>query len=331
MQYDPHSILVVDASPFGEALLMLPAMRALRDAFPETYILAAVSKAMSELLKAFQLSDETLELGVIKSAEQNYAGVVKRLLRLMRNTNQRDYDFVVDFAPKMETQIASRLTWRTRHVTPSRFFNLFDTLLKRKTLVGKDHAADCAFALKKIGVKDIAEDFAFSLRHEDGQRFEETLKRGGFRGAEPIIVFYSTPGAQAWSLEKFSEMAYRLTNNFAARMVVVDEPFTNEFTRALKTSLPKGAINITSPSALDFLAALARASLVITDESGVAKTARDLHAPVIELADGPSPFASSEAHRVLRSSSRSRISTDEVYEAASEMIQEGRTLTLFRR
>lgn len=331
MQYDPRSILVVDASHFGKALLMLPAMQALRDTYPETFILAAVSKAMSELLKAFQLSDETIELGVIKPAEQNYASAVTRLLRLMRSTNHSDYDFVVDFAPKLETQIASRLTWRTRHVTPSRLSNLFDTLLKRKTISVKDHGADCAVALKKIGVNTIAEGFAFSLRHEDGQRFEEALKRAGFRGAEPIVVFYSTPGPQAWSLEKFSEMAYRLVNNFAARIVVVDEPYTNEFTRALKTTLPKGAISISSPSALDFLAALARPSLVITDERGVAKTARDLHVPVIELADAPSPFAASDAHRVLRSSSRARILTDEVYEAACEMIQEGRTLTLFRR
>jgi ADP-heptose:LPS heptosyltransferase len=331
MQYDPRSILVVDASHFGKALLMLPAMQALRDAYPQTYILAAVSKAMSELLNAFQLSDEVIELGVIKPAEQNYGSAINRLLRLMRSTNRSDFDFVVDFAPKMETQIASRLTWRTRHVTPARFTNLFDTLLRRKTVSVKNHAADCAVALKKIGVKHIAEEFAFALRHEDGQRFEEVLKRGGFRGAEPIVVFYSTPGAQAWPMERFSEMAFRLVNNFAARIVVVDEPFTNEFTKAIKTSLPKGAITVSSPSALDFLAALARASLVITDERGVAKSARDLHAPVIELADAPSPFTDSDSHRVLRSSSRPRISTDEVYEAASEMIQEGRTLTLFRR
>jgi hypothetical protein len=52
---------------------------------------------------------------------------------------------------------------------------------------------------------------------------------------------------------------------------------------------------------------------------------------VIELADTPSPFSESDSHRVLRSSSRLRISTDEVFEAAGAMIQEGRTLTLFRR
>src|SRR5689334_145802 len=99
MQYDPRSILVVDASLFGKELLQLPAMQALRDAFPETYILAATSKGISQILKAFQLCDESIELGVIKSAESDSVSAIKRLLRLMRNTNRSDFDFVLDFAP----------------------------------------------------------------------------------------------------------------------------------------------------------------------------------------------------------------------------------------
>lgn len=331
MQYDPRSILVVDASPFGKGLLTLPAMQALRDAFPQTYILAATSKGISQILKAFQLCDESIELGVIKSAESDSVSAIKRLLRLMRNTNRSDFDFVLDFAPTMETKIASRMTWRTRHVTPARFTNFIDALLKRKTTSLNDHAADCAVALKKIGINTIAKRFAFPLSNEDSHRFEEILKRGGFRGAEPVVVLHSSIVAQSWPPEKFTEMAFRLANNFAARIVAVDEPFTNDFTKAIKNVLPKGSINISSPNALEFLAVLARASLVITDERGVAKTAGDLDAPVIEIADAPSPFGESSSYRVFRSSSRPRIATDEVYEAASEIIQEGRTLSLFRR
>lgn len=333
MQYDPRSILVVNASHFGRALLMLPAMQALRDAFPEAFIHSAASKGMSELLKVFHLSNETIDLGVIKPTEQGYGSAMNRLLRLMRATNGDDLDFVVDFTPRLETQIASRLGWRTRHVTPAKLSNLIDALLKRKPSLTDDHAADCAVALKKIGVNSIADRFDFTMTNEDGHRFEEVLKRAGFRGAEPVVILYAAQAraAQQWPLEKFTEIASRLANNFDARIVAVDEPFTSEFTKAIKTSLPKGAITLTAPSAIDFLSALARSSLVITDESGVAKTARDLHAPVIELAEEPSPFAESPSHRILRSSWRSRISTDEVFEAACEIIKEGRTLSLFRR
>jgi ADP-heptose:LPS heptosyltransferase len=333
MQYDPRSILVVDTSHFGRALLMLPAMQALREAFPQTHILTAAAKGVSELLKEFQLVDEAVDLGIIKPADQSYGSAVKRFVRLMRATNREGFDWVIDFTPRLETQIVSRLGWRTRHITPSRISNFIDAFLKRKTVPVDDHTEECAITLKKIGITAIAKRFALPLSAEASHRFEELLKRNGSRGAEPVVVLYSSQAgdAQQWSLEKYSEIAFRLVNNFQARIVVMDEPYASEFTRALKTLLPKGAISIAAPRAVDFLAALARASLVITDERGVAKMASDLDAPVIELADSPSPFDELESYRVFRSSSRNRISTDDVYETASAMIQEGRTLSLFRR
>ena len=98
MQIDARSILVVNATPFGKALLMLPAMQALRQAFPQTFIQAATAKGLSDLLKVFQLSDATIDLGIIKTGEQDYGSALKRLLRLLRSTNGEGFDFVVDFA-----------------------------------------------------------------------------------------------------------------------------------------------------------------------------------------------------------------------------------------
>jgi ADP-heptose:LPS heptosyltransferase len=333
MQHHPHSILVVNASHFGRALLMLPAMQALRERFPHTFILAAAAKGISELLKDFQLADETVDLGIIKPTDKSYSGAIKRFLRLMRTTNREGFDFVLDFSPKLETQIAAKLGWRARHVTPSRFANVLDVLLKRQTIFSDNHAADCAFALKKIGVRSVAERYAFPLIDTDGHRFEDLLRRSGSQGAEPVVVLYSSQvgGAHSWPLEKFSETAFRLANNFHARIVAVDEPYTNDFTKAMKASLPKGAILIAAPRSGDFLAAFARASLVITDERGVAKTAADLDAPVIEITDSPSPVVEANSYQVFRSSSPQRVSTEEVYETACAMIQEGRTLPLFRR
>jgi ADP-heptose:LPS heptosyltransferase len=308
-------------------------MRALREAFPQTFILTAAARGLSELLKDFQLADEVVDLGIIKPADPGYGSALKRLIRLLRTTNREGFDWVIDFTPRLETQIVSKLGWRTRHITPARIQNLLDVFLKRKALPVDDHAEDCAVALKKIGIQAIPRRFSFALSAEASQRFEALLHRHGSRGAEPIVVLYSSQAGDAheWGIEKFSEIAHRLANNFQARIVVMDEPHTNEFTRAMKALLPKGAISIAAPRVADYLAPLARASLLITDERGIAKTAGDLDVPVIELAASASPFGDQESYRVLRSSSLHRISTDAVYELAGELIQEGRTPSLFRR
>ena len=77
---------------------------------------------------------------------------------------------------------------------------------------------------------------------------------------------------------------------------------------------------------------MARASIVITDEPGIAQVASELNTPVVEVGDAsspkPKPFT---AHRIARSSTRARVSTDEVYDIACEMIQESRSASLFQR
>jgi hypothetical protein len=95
---------------------------------------------------------------------------------------------------------------------------------------------------------------------------------------------------------------------------------------------PAGAIKLVEPDALELLAAIARASIVITDDPAVARMATELSTPVIEIAETRiAPAASSSAHRIAQGSSRRQVSTDEIYEIASEMIQENRSPSLFQR
>ena len=69
MSYPAHSILSIDMSPFGQSLALIPAMRAVRAAYPTTLLVAAASNGTCELLSACGIVDETIGLGVIKSPE----------------------------------------------------------------------------------------------------------------------------------------------------------------------------------------------------------------------------------------------------------------------
>jgi ADP-heptose:LPS heptosyltransferase len=332
MSYDPRAILVVDVAPFGKALLMLPALQALRDKYPQAFISVAAARGIGDLLEAVQLVDETVDLGIVKATEQSYGSAFKRLFQLFTKT-RREYDWAIDFSPRLETQIASRLSWRTRHITPSGLANLVDIFIKRNGARSGDHLAECATALKKVGISQVEPRFNIALPNEASLRFEDMVFRKETRHGEPIVVLYSSRagGADSWGVERFIETAHRLANNFRARIVVLDEPFSNDFTAALKEMVPAKALALAAPTALQFAAALARSSLVITDERGIAKMAADFDAPVIEIADSPSAYSTSGDYRVITSSSPSRVTTEAVFETASELIQAGRTATLLRR
>ena len=335
MPYHPHSILAIDVSPFSRSLVMLPTMRALRAAYSKTFIIAAAPAGTVELLQAGELVDEAIDLGVVKRSGRDYAGSIKRLFRLMRQARRDQVDMVLDFSPRLETQLISRVARSGRVITPSRFSQVFEVLLGRseKSVRMANHSDECANVLKQVGVKIEDARLAIELPEEENSNFERLLARHGSRGGELIVVLYGSKagGTRGWPVENFGEMAMRLANNFGARIVAVDEPSDNGFTNSLEGLLPKGAIKLRQPRALELAAAIARASVFVTDDPGVATMGVEFTAPVLEVTDSPHRSSQSKTHRILYGASRVRITADEVYEIACEMLQEGRTVSLFRR
>jgi ADP-heptose:LPS heptosyltransferase len=330
MKTDPRSIMAIDVSPFGRSLALLPAMRAIRAAYPKTFITIAASKGICELLAVTGLVDQTIELGAIRSSDGGRGGALKRLFQLARRAHRLEFDLVLDFAPRMESQMLSRVIVRARTVTPSKLHRVVDLLWGNRSAGDK---SDYSNVLGQIGIKMSAERYALELPAEENDQFEKLLAKHGSRGGEPIVLLYSAgkEGHAGWPVESFGETAARLAGNFGARIIVADEPGDKTFTAKISGLLPKGAIKIAEPRALALAAAVARASLVITDEPGLAQMAAEFSTPVLEVADSATPSAISKTHRIVCAASKARVTTDEVYEIACDLLQDSRSFSLFDR
>lgn len=314
---------------------MLPAIRAVRADYPRTFITVAASKGTCELLAASRLVDEVIDLGVIKSSNQNFSASLGRIARLFKSARRSDPDLVVDLSPRLETQVFTTAVLRARTVTPSKPLDVLDRLLSRTAGRSRadSHTADCRKALKQIGVEAALDRLGIELLPEEDARFERVLAEKGSRGGQPVVVLYSSGRApsESWPVESFAELAERLAKNFAARIVFVDEPGDSDFTDLLGATLPDDAIKLRQARAVEVVAAVARASLVITDDAGIAEMATDLGAPALEIARSKPERGLAKNRRVIHSAAPARVTTDEVYHLASEMLQESRLITLFER
>jgi ADP-heptose:LPS heptosyltransferase len=338
MLYPARSILAIDVSPFGKSLALLPAMRALRAAYPQTLLVAAAPDGTCELLRACGLVDEIISLGVVKSADGGVGGAIKRLAGLVRGARHYNFDLVLDFSPSVETQIVSRAILRARVFTPSRISQMIGRLLDfgGASRAGLESTrSDYSNVLRQAGVELIETRLAITPTADEDGRFEHRLAAGGSRGGELIVLLYGSPlgGRRYWPIEAFGEIGSRLANNFDARVVAADEPSDSSFTRAVSGLLPNGAIKLSEPRSMELVSAIARASIVVTDEPAIAQVASELSTPVIEIADTASAesAATSTTHRLARALSRSHVQAEEVFGIACEMIQENRSLSLFRR
>jgi len=323
MLHPARSILIIDVSPFGRSIALLPAMRVLREAYPNAFIAVAASTGICELLFAAGLVSETIDLGVIKPVGRSS---LKRIVGLLRNTRHFNFDLVIDFAPRPETQFLSRFMLRARTITPSRLPLVVEFLTGGASGRRGEQPAGYESVLRKLGLEAGGGRIAVTLTPEENARFEELLSRNGFRGGEPIVVLYSAGGMDAWPVASFADVAHRLTNNFNARVVSADGPSDGSFNEALDALLPKTAIQLAEPRALELMAAIARASVLITDEPNLGAVAMGMGTPVIDVAEPSHP-----AHQGRPGSKLAGLTTEEVYEEAAEILQESRSDSLFRQ
>jgi ADP-heptose:LPS heptosyltransferase len=329
MKKPPRAILAIDTAPFSGSLELLAAIRALRIEMPNAFVAAAVTTGTGELLTAARLADETIDLGIIKP--NNSSDGMKRLARLINRARRRNYDLVLDFSPKLDTQVLSRFFLRTRTVTPVRLPRVMEMLMGSPR---RSEGADSyATVLEQIGVEIRDERFGIIIPANEHAQFEKLLERSGSRGGEPIVALYAADAnhQDGWPVDRFGEIGHRLANAFGARIVAVDEPHDRSFTFVVSQLLPKSAIQLAEPRALQLAAVIARASLVITDASGVAQMAAEVGTPVIEIAEANGAnYKGAGLHHIIQAASRGRVGTDEVYELACTLIQSSRSAQLFQ-
>ncbi len=323
MIYSARSILVVDISTFGRSLKLIPALKLVREAYPNAFIAAAASTGIGELLLNAGLVTETIDLGVINPEGGES---LKRLVGLLRSARRLNFDLILDFAPRPETQFLSWVVLRARTITPSRLPVVLEFLTGGAFRRRSEEPGGYESVLRKLGLEPGESRIAITPMPEENTRFEELLSRNGFRGGEPVVVLYTAGGADAWPVASFAETAQRLANNFNARVLAADEPSGQSFTSALEALLPKTAIKLAEPRALQLVAAVARASVLITDEPNLAAAALEIGTPVIDLAE---PFLRAD-RRAPPGLKLASATTDEVYEAACEILQESRSPSLFR-
>jgi len=329
--YNADSILMIDASPFGQAMSLLRSVKTIRNGYPGSHIAVAASTGTCELVSMMRLADRTIDLGVIKDSGRGLIASARNFFSLARKTGREEFTLVLDFSGRPETQLLSMVGLRTRAITAKNGFpELFDILLGRggpaRPNVEREHNS----ILRQLGLsRDNAEPVC-SPTPEDSMRFEQLIHRYGSRGGEPIVLIYSGDAGRpdSWAVQKYAEVASRLANNFGARIVAADVPSDSAFTGLVGVMLSATAIRIRAPRAPELVAALARASFTITDDFGFARLAADLGTPAIALSGTlpPKPAENPSIHTLRRTAT-----ADEVYSAACEMLQKGRMSSIFQR
>lgn len=138
---NPHNILAIRLSSFGDVLMTIPAVKALKDNYPQARITWLVEGSVGELLEYQRFIDEVIHFprGFIQSSIKrgNLAAATREMKSFIGRLRKREYDLVVDFHGIIKSAAFSTL------VRGKRIIGFGKTVAKEKSHLFYHERVDC--------------------------------------------------------------------------------------------------------------------------------------------------------------------------------------------
>ncbi|MBD0373804.1 MAG: glycosyltransferase family 9 protein [Pyrinomonadaceae bacterium] len=338
MSFSPRNILVIDFGQLGDVVLSLPALRAIREKFPQARITVAVGKAAAPVVELSGYADAIIPVDRVALRDGPKPWAILGIFKLVKEVRRKEFDFVIDLHSLSETNLLGFFSGAAKRLYARRpgrsldFLSRFDT--RPPVEESKKHAVDRYLdVLVPLGIKDAPRAPRLRARAEDDRVIEKMLKKAKANTGAPLIGLFPGAGhpSRRWPLTGFRDLADMLTRNDEVRIIVFAGPEEREMVAQVKGSFPRNTIIFDRLTIPQLAAAMSRLSVLVSNDTGPMHIAAAVGTSVVLLLDrrAPHTFLPVEGqHRIIQSAI-AHITTEEVYGAARELLVTGRTEALF--
>ena len=281
-------LLVRLPNPLGDAVMATPALRALRRGLPEAEIAVLGLPHHEGLLRGNRSFDAFVPLR---------GRALRDVVGRARELRIRGYDAAVvlpDSARAALDPFAARIPIRIGYardlVRRVMLSHAIDPPRERGERVAISMIERYLRLARALGVRDAGDALELHVHEDAAQRAEEGLARAGVARGEPVLLV--TPGAafgasKLWPPEHFARACDELHRRFGFVPVIAPAPNPVEIAIAKRVSSAMSERHAVllepDPSLEVFVAIVARAALVLTNDTGPRHVAVALHRPVVTL------------------------------------------------
>jgi ADP-heptose:LPS heptosyltransferase len=312
------NILIVRNDRFGEFLLNIPAIRAVKETFKESKIILTVDPYVKELAGKVPYADEII---IWRSGKHS----LFEIMRFRNLLKKKNIDIAVIMNPSKDTNIAVYLAGIPARVGYS---HKWDFLLTEKQEdlkhLGQKHEVEYNLDIvKTIGAE--TKDKSISLKIGNSE-FQSGIVNNP--GLEFIAIHpWTSDPVKQWPIERFRELALKIVKETDMSVVIVGGP--EELQKNTMFNNLDGRIkNLTGKTTLVELASILKKSkLLISGDSGPVHMACAVGTPVIALfrndisGKGPKRWGPwGESNTVIEKKSLPDISVEEVMKAVINLV-----------
>ena len=295
---EPRSILVIKCYGLGNVVMLLPALAALRERFPEAQVHFLTLEENRALLERSGLLSRVIGIRL-----EGYPAVFLHLWRAFRELRATRYDLVIDFEQFIKlSAIVSYLSGARERIG----FNtdgqrrgwLYTT---RVVYTDSEHMSGIFVRLlRPLGIDRAPPRPAIATRESEEARVDEVLTGAGI-GPEtfPLIAVHMGSGdhyyripLKRWPIPHFAALADELAARHGARIVFTGKgAVERELIGDARAAMKHPGVDLCDRfSVLELVALLKRCHLVIANDTSVMHLAAAVRTPTVAFFGPTAPL-----------------------------------------
>jgi len=320
---DIKKILAVRTDRFGEFLLIIPALRALKEKYPKARITLVVDPYVKELAECIAVTDEVITW---KNRRHKFG----EILRFSTELGKGKFDLCVIFNPSKEFNIISFLAGIPIRLGYARKLGILLThKMKDEKYLGLKHEIEYNLDLVSLvgaGTKDK------KLSLEIGDDIINNLcKELGIKDSDRLVAVHplTSDPVKQWPKHYFVQLIKRLTMELNVKVIIIGATEEVSKQEGFISDVDDSLVNMINKTNLRQLAAiLKKCRLLISGDSGPVHLASCVGIPTVAIFRSDLPAKSavrwgpvSKGSAVIKKPNISDILIDEVFDRAKEVLE----------
>ena len=328
-------IFVSHVAGLEQTVLALPALRALRAAFPQSQITVASSYSALDVIRLSHCANNVFPIG--RGSEIIHPRASYQSLKSLRTLRREQYDLTIELQRGATGGVARFLAQSGSQKKHKKLLSQIREAILRHSFADKHAAQQYLEIMGELGAFPLDREPKLYTEREADARLETRLEKSGMLAGGLLVGFHpgTSPNKPRWPQERFLVVAQKLIHLLNARVLVFAGPHERGLARAFVKQLPaKQALAFDAAPLADVTSALARLSVLVSNHGGLTHLAAAVGTPVVAISPLTTSHATdllSQNHQHVRKPQLDAITTDEVYEAACQLIQSNRAESLWMR
>jgi len=274
-----------------------PALRAVRDAYPEAYLAVMVRRELAGFFDGIDWVDEVIGF----SFRRGFRGVADRM-RIVAQLRRELFDLAVIFPASFESALIAAIAGIRRRAgwaSDGRGILLTDRAARRRDPRAHQSNEWLAMVRETLGIETGPCDFVLLSRGETRTAMRDWIAKRRRRGDAPLIAIAPVAAygpAKEWPAERYSALIDLIADKYGAECLLIGAPGDREACERIARASQAGAIIAAGETSVgELIALLGICGGFAGNDSGAMHLAAALGIPTVGIFGSTNPIRTGPA------------------------------------